>query len=130
MKTYHVHFSNDQQLASRDIEAETPTQALAIARQLAESDPHMVLDQCFKACDYPINEIEVCDADEQNSLAVWYDDDLRLRSAATDLLQALEQAVKALNTAPRFSVPALDMDSYEVAAICDRAIAEAKGGAR
>ena len=49
--------------------------------------------------------------------------------AARNLLEALEQAVAALNTAPRFSVPSLDIDSYEIAATCDKAIATAKGGA-
>jgi hypothetical protein len=32
-----------------------------------------------------------------------------------------------LNTAPRFAVPALESDSYAIAAECGRAIAKAKG---
>ncbi len=56
-------------------------------------------------------------------------DDERLQFAAGELLDALEQAVQALNTAPRFRVPHLDTDSYKIAAICERAIAKAKGGA-
>jgi hypothetical protein len=51
----------------------------------------------------------------------------RFRSAATPLLAALTQAVAALNTAPRFTVPSLDTDSYAIAALCDRAIAKANG---
>ena len=51
-------------------------------------------------------------------------------SAAPELLAALDQAVKALNTAPRFHVPVLGTDSYKIAALCDRAIAKAKGGAQ
>ena len=47
-----------------------------------------------------------------------------------DLIAALEQAVAALNTAPRFRVASLDTDSYRIASICDRAIAKAKGGAQ
>jgi hypothetical protein len=50
-------------------------------------------------------------------------------AAAPDLLAALTQAVAALNTAPRFSVPCLGTDSYAIAAICDRAIGKARGGA-
>lgn len=46
------------------------------------------------------------------------------------LLNALEQAVQALNAPPRFPVPALLSDSYRIAAICDRAIARVKGGSR
>ena len=50
--------------------------------------------------------------------------------AALDLLAALKQAITALNTAPRFAVPSLDTTSYEIAAQCDRVIAQAKGGAQ
>ncbi len=46
-----------------------------------------------------------------------------------DLLAALEQAVEALNTAPRFKVPGLDSDSYRIASVCDAAIRKAKTGA-
>jgi hypothetical protein len=42
------------------------------------------------------------------------------------LLEALEQAVAALNTVPRFQVPSLATDSYRIAALCDRVIARAK----
>ncbi len=50
------------------------------------------------------------------------------------LLEACEQALTALNTAPRFRVPALDagtekMDSYKIASLLTRVIALAKGEA-
>ena len=48
----------------------------------------------------------------------------------SELLAALEQAVAALNTVPRFRVSSPDTDSYRIASICDRAIAKAKGGAQ
>jgi hypothetical protein len=55
---------------------------------------------------------------------------MRLRLAARDLLNAVQKAVAALNTAPRFAVQHLDTDSYAIAAECDRAIGKAtKGGA-
>lgn len=55
----------------------------------------------------------------------------RLISAAPDMPAALEQAVVALNTAPRFKAPLLGViDSDAVAAICEAAIAKAKGGAQ
>lgn len=44
------------------------------------------------------------------------------------LIAALQQALAALNSAPRFRVPSLGTDSYAIAALCDRAIAGAKGG--
>jgi hypothetical protein len=52
----------------------------------------------------------------------------RLMAAAPELLEALELAVQALNTARRFSVPHLETDSYAIASICDRSIRKAKGG--
>jgi hypothetical protein len=52
------------------------------------------------------------------------------RPPAPTLLDALQQAVAALNTAPRFAVPSFDTDSYRIAALCDLAIAKAKGGAQ
>jgi len=52
-------------------------------------------------------------------------DNALLIAAAPKRLAALLQAIVALNTAPRFRVPGLGdkMDSYDVAALCDRAIA-------
>lgn len=52
-----------------------------------------------------------------------------IMAVSPELLDALRQAVHALNTAPRFAVPVLDSDSYAIAAICDRALAKAEGGA-
>jgi hypothetical protein len=51
------------------------------------------------------------------------------KAIAKEMLDALEQAVQALNTAPRFRIPHLKTNSYKIAAICDKAIAKAKGGA-
>jgi|SRR5271165_3347189 len=50
-----------------------------------------------------------------------------LFTASEDMLAALDKAVAALNTAPRFKVPGLGTDSYAIAAICDQAIAKARG---
>ena len=55
----------------------------------------------------------------------------RLITAAPELLLALEKSLVALNTAPRFRVQILGVrDSYDVAAVCEAAIAKAKGGAK
>jgi hypothetical protein len=43
------------------------------------------------------------------------------------MLDALQLAVEALNTARCFRVPNRNTDSYKIAAICERAIAKAKG---
>jgi hypothetical protein len=53
--------------------------------------------------------------------------DATLLGASPAMLVALERAVVALNTAPRFRVPNLDTDSYEIAATCDQAIRAARG---
>jgi hypothetical protein len=74
----------------------------------------------------PVEEIVVDDPDGER-VAEWVSPDLLLRLAADDLLDALEKAVIALNTAPRFKVAKLSTDSYAIAAKCGRAIAKAKG---
>ena len=51
----------------------------------------------------------------------------RLISAAWLMLEALDQALTALNTAPRFAVPSLDTNSYKIAALCEAAIRETRG---
>jgi hypothetical protein len=50
-------------------------------------------------------------------------------ASAPKLLNALRQAVAALNAKPRFPVPEFLTDSYKVAALYDEAIAEASGSA-
>ncbi len=87
MNTYRVYFRSDLQWGREDIEADTPAEALAMARKLAGD--MIDLDHFYEPADSPINEIEVCD-DEHDLLAAWRDDDLRLRLAARDLLDALE----------------------------------------
>jgi hypothetical protein len=59
---------------------------------------------------------------------------VRNSDLVADLLAVLQQASAALDTAPRFRVPSLGMDSYHIAALCDAAIkraipARGKGGA-
>lgn len=126
MTIYTIHFRNSTASASHDLEADTPESALALARKFVDEDS---LDLWFEAYDITsdVNEIVVSD-DGGNELAFWLDDETCLRLAAQDLLDALEEAVAALNQAPRFAVPGLDTDSYRIASICDKAIAKAKGG--
>ena len=90
MNTYPVNFRNDRQWASRDFDAETPEQALDLARRFAMENLLDLDLYDYDACNTPINEIEVCHEDEE-ALAVWQDDDLRLRLAAADLLTAAEK---------------------------------------
>ena len=125
MTTYTAYYRSDQDWTSRDFDASTPAEALALARNFYD-ERSLELDN-FRSHDEVagVNEIAI-EGTGGYVLAVWQDDDLRLRRAAPDLLAALEQAVSALNRAPRFSVPSLDTDSYVIAATCDRAIARAR----
>jgi hypothetical protein len=90
MNTYTVNFRSDSAFASHDVRAKTPQEALALAQQLYEDDPS---DLWFEPYDgLPVNEIAVCDP-EGNELIAWFDDDMRLRLAAPDLLKAAEKVV-------------------------------------
>ena len=88
MKTYDVYFRSDLQWGMREFSADTAEQALELAQRFVAENLDGVDLDFYESCDCPINEIEVCD-DEHNSLAVWHDEDLRLRLAARDLLEAL-----------------------------------------
>ena len=39
-----------------------------------------------------------------------------------ELTDALRLALEALNTAPRFKVPSAETDSYDIAALCEKAL--------
>lgn len=128
MTTYTAYFHTDAHWSRREFDAAAPEEALALARRYADEDPGR-LD--FEPYDLdPIHEIAIKN-DDGNELAVWQDDDLRLRLAAGPMLDALRHALAALNTAPRFKVPGLAMDSYAIATQCEQAIglaSPAEGG--
>ena len=117
MTTYTVHFRNDAARACHNIKAKTPERALARARKLLTEDG---LDLWFDAYDVAsdVNEIVVSD-DSGNDLAFWYDDDLTLRLAAQDLLDAAELVVARWEQG----------DLAEAVRKLSTAIAKAKGGA-
>ena len=92
MNTYAVYFASDLQWACRDLKATTPEQVLERAKELAEKEPCSLDFSYFEACHCPINEIEIHD-DNHNSVAVWFDKDVRLRLAARALLIAAQQVV-------------------------------------
>jgi hypothetical protein len=88
MPIYTAQFHTDADYAERTFEADTPEQALALARGFYDEHTE---DLMFESYDsgMPVNEIEIAD-NEGNRLAIWRDDDLRLRLAASDLVDALE----------------------------------------
>jgi hypothetical protein len=92
MTEYRVYFRSDIQWAMRSFKALSPQHALTLARRFAEQRADELEVEEYDPNDCPINEIEVYD-ECGNELAVWFDDELRLRLAAADLLDAAEKVV-------------------------------------
>jgi hypothetical protein len=126
MTVYTVHFQNSICSATHEIKAKTPEKALARARRHVEGDS---LDLWFEPYDLTseVNQIIVCD-DEGTELAIWHDDDTRLRLAAQDLLDALEELVAR----DRAEAAESGFTDDEMTWLEDarRAIAKAKGGGK
>jgi hypothetical protein len=111
MQTYNVDFRTDADYAIRQFKARSPKEALKKARAFYDRHPE---DLMFMSYDggHPVNEIAVFDK-EGDEVAVWHDDDMRLRLAAGDVLAALELCVDCLAELSRLddgtpSVSALD----------------------
>ena len=125
MTTYRAYFYTDGDFATRRFEADTPEQALALARQLYDDDP---VDLMFEPYDggLPVNEIAIHDADYKE-LAVWRDDGKRMQLAARDVLEALTDLVAR----DRAEAASSGFSDDEMSWLEDarRAIAKAKGGA-
>ena len=125
MTTYTAYFRTDGDYATRPIEADSPEQALALARQRYDDDP---VDLMFEPYDggMPVNEIAIHGADYKE-LAVWRDDAKRMQLAARDLLDALTDLVER----DRAEAAGSGFTDDEMSWLEDarRAIAKAKGGA-
>ena len=87
-KTYRAEFFTAADYAVRNFEAETPEQALELARKFYEDD---LIELDFRSYDdnAGLDQIEVWDQTSGNR-ALWESDDYRLRKAAPDLYKALE----------------------------------------
>jgi hypothetical protein len=125
---YTVRLFTERDSATTEITAPSPELALDEARAIA-ADPDRLARLQFEPYPelFPVEDIIIENTDGQQC-AHWHAGELRLRLAAPDLLAALKDALKALNTAPRFRVACLDTDSYQVAAACGRAIDKAATG--
>ncbi len=124
MTEYNAHYRTDGEYALYHFEADTPEQALRLALELYRTDPHALQFDPYDG-PLPLDEIEIS-SDTGDQLAVWRSEDMALRLAARQLLEALEAAHAALKTAPCFQVPSLNSDSYKIAALCEKALANAK----
>jgi hypothetical protein len=94
MTTYTATFRTDADYAEEKFEVATPEQALAKARAFHDEHDDELMFESYNG-GMPVNEIEITGPDG-SELAVWMDDDLRLRLAASDLCDALETALERL----------------------------------
>jgi hypothetical protein len=92
MSSYRVYLRTDIQWTMRTFTACSPQEAIKAARRYADEHFSEMDFEGYEECDCPVNEIEVLD-EQGNELAVWHDEDLRLRLAADDLLEAAEKVV-------------------------------------
>jgi hypothetical protein len=96
MTTYIAQFHTDADWAERTFDANTPEQALTLAQVFYDEHTEDLKFESYNS-GMPVNEIEIADG-EGNRLAVWRDDDLRLRLAAPDLRDALKAQSDAAQT--------------------------------
>ena len=94
MPTYPADFRTDADYAIHTFEARSPQAALKKARAFHDERTEELMFQSYDG-GHPVNEIAVHDAGG-NEVALWRDDDLRLRLAAHDLLDAGELALREL----------------------------------
>jgi hypothetical protein len=95
--TYTAHYCTDAEHAFHDIKADSPEQALRLARELWERDPDALDFEPYDSM-MPLTDITI-DGPAGGGLAVWQSDDLRLHLAATDLREALAMLLEGLDDA-------------------------------
>jgi hypothetical protein len=93
-KSYTAYFRTDSEWAEEEFKADTPEQALALARAFYDDHTEELAFQGYDG-GMPVTEIEIS-GDEGDEIAVWQDDDLRLRLAAGSLLDACKVALERL----------------------------------
>ena len=124
MTKYLATFYSDSAYAERVIEARSPEGAMTKARQRAQDAPWTLDLQSYDGT-LPIEHIEIRSSGG-NTVGEWQTDNLRLRLAAPELLEALELCVECLTDLAR-----LDDGTPSISALnqARAAIAQAKGGA-
>jgi hypothetical protein len=98
MPNYTANFRTEAAIASHEIKARTPEQALQRARKIWETNPDQLVFESYDASQPVVEEIEIESDEEGTELAVWRSDDLRLRQAAPELLYALMNALDVMET--------------------------------
>src|SRR5258708_38503358 len=94
MPSYTADFRTDADYAIYTFEARSPRDALTKARAFYDEHTDELMFQSYDG-GHPVNEITVCDTGG-NEVALWQDDNLRVRLAAGDMLDALEPCVDCL----------------------------------
>lgn len=86
--TYRAEFYTAADYAFRNFEAETPEQALELARRFFDDN---LIELDFRSYDdnAGLDQIQIWDS-QHGTLASWESDDYRLRKAAPQLLAALK----------------------------------------
>lgn len=130
MTTFTAYFRTDAEFATREFEATTPKQALRKARKFLDTNVEDLMFEEYGG-GMPVNEIAIKDQ-HCDEVAVWYDDELSVRLAASDLLAALEGQTAAAqsvieNWAKGDLAAAVRMLDASISA-ARAALAKAKGG--
>ena len=104
-KTYRAEFFTAADYAVRTVEAETPEEALELARRFYDDDSGE-LD--FRSYDdnAGLDYIQIWDS-KRGTLARWETDDCRLRQAAPDLYKALDYFLTSCTTTTAAAVKAI-----------------------
>jgi hypothetical protein len=121
MPKFTVRFFTEADWAQTTIKAPTAKAALKRARAMEHRGETWVLDFQHYDSTSGIEQIEVANGAGE-IVEKWNADELCLHLAAGDLYAALKQAMHALNSVPRFSVPAFKSDSQAIAAACATAL--------
>jgi hypothetical protein len=127
MTEYNAHFRTDAEYALYHFEADSPEQALQLARELYDTNAHALQFDPHDGGFMPLDEIEIS-GDKGDQLAVWQSDDFRLRLAAGELLVALVYCEQVLRDHEQYDDEG-DSAESEAASMARAAIAKAKPSA-
>jgi hypothetical protein len=124
MASYTADFRTDADYAIHSFKARSPQHALRKARVFYDEHPEELMFTSYDG-GHPVNEISVRSTGG-DEVALWQNDDFRMRLAARDMLDALELCVDCLAELAR-----LDDGTPSISALnqARAAIASAKGAA-
>jgi hypothetical protein len=124
MTQYNAHYRTDAEYALYHFEADSPEQALQLAREFYEHNSHALQFDPYDGGFMPLDEVEISSHTE-DQLAVWQSDAMRLRLAAPELLAALEYCERVLRDHEQYDDEEGSAES-EAASMARAAIAKAK----